>query len=275
MAICAEGKLGILAGLAGIGGAGAIMVWPDHIEIGWTLIGIASVGGIMLGSHHFLDVGRGRKQRGRMVALAEFIVFGLASLVCGYWYLRPLIVESGEPRKPDTIAVARLAELGWGVQPEQGTTRFTTSSKPLPPMGPPRFDIAPLHNLTNLRRLGLSGLGGFGMSALSAVNDSETLGELGELRTLTLGQIAITDLSFARRLHNLEELNMASMPITSIEPMRGLSNLKKIAMPDINVVDISPLLGLPRLSEVTLIRVPARSDVLILLQRHGVKVNSY
>jgi Leucine-rich repeat (LRR) protein len=71
---------------------------------------------------------------------------------------------------------------------------------------------------------------------------------------------------------NLEELNLSQLPINSIAAVQGLRQLKKITMVDIPVVDVSPLLQVPNLAEVYLVRVPARADVLIQLQRNGVKV---
>jgi hypothetical protein len=53
MHISTEGKLGILVGLLSLAGAGAVMVAPQHTEIGWSLIAIAAIGGIALAWHHF------------------------------------------------------------------------------------------------------------------------------------------------------------------------------------------------------------------------------
>jgi hypothetical protein len=53
MLISVEGKFGILLGLIGLAGAGAIMIAPEHTEIGWTLIVVAVVGGGFLAYHHF------------------------------------------------------------------------------------------------------------------------------------------------------------------------------------------------------------------------------
>jgi hypothetical protein len=53
MQLSGEGKTGILLALIGLGGAGAIVVAPAHTEIGWLLIAISVIGGVMLSSHHF------------------------------------------------------------------------------------------------------------------------------------------------------------------------------------------------------------------------------
>jgi hypothetical protein len=55
MQISTEGKLDLLVGLLALGGAGAVMIWPDHTAIGWAMIAVALVGGIALGYYHFRD----------------------------------------------------------------------------------------------------------------------------------------------------------------------------------------------------------------------------
>jgi hypothetical protein len=53
MQISAEGTIGIALGLAGLAGAGAIMAFPQDIEIGWGLIVVAVIGFIWLATTHF------------------------------------------------------------------------------------------------------------------------------------------------------------------------------------------------------------------------------
>jgi hypothetical protein len=134
------------------------------------------------------------------------------------------------------------------------------------------IDASPLHNLTKLRALTITGVG-FG--GLTAVPNIQVLGGLKELRSLTLGQLQITDLNFLASLTNLNEINLSQLPISSIEPLRGLNALNKVALVDMPIVDISPLLALPALSNLTVGRTPARSDVLSELGRRGVKITSW
>jgi hypothetical protein len=53
MHISAEGKIGIGLGLFALGGAGAIMVAPEQLWIGWGMIGTAAIGCAALLAHHF------------------------------------------------------------------------------------------------------------------------------------------------------------------------------------------------------------------------------
>jgi Leucine-rich repeat (LRR) protein len=138
--------------------------------------------------------------------------------------------------------------------------------------GPPEFDLLPLQHLSKLQSLKISGLA-FGRP-LSAVANAQIIGDLKELKTLTVGQLQITNLNFMQNLTNLTELNLSQLPIIDIGPLHGLASLKKISFADIPVVDISPLLGLPRLSEFSILRVPARADVLKELERRGVKITA-
>jgi hypothetical protein len=53
MQISTEGTIGIALGLVGLAGAGAIMVFPQDIGIGWCLIAVAVIGFIWLAIAHF------------------------------------------------------------------------------------------------------------------------------------------------------------------------------------------------------------------------------
>jgi Leucine-rich repeat (LRR) protein len=138
--------------------------------------------------------------------------------------------------------------------------------------GLPRFDFAQIQGLSSLQRLQISGRG-FG--TIAAVANGQALGNLAELRTLILGSVLMTDLTFVRSLKNITEIAIGEMPINSIEFLRNVISLKKVTLTDIPVVDISPLLSLPELREVYLLRIPARSDVLTELERRGVLITQH
>ncbi len=73
MQISLEGKIGIWLALVGLAGAGAIMIAPEKLWIGWGLISLAALGSTVLGFHHF----------GRRFAFI-FVVIGV--LRFDYWY---------------------------------------------------------------------------------------------------------------------------------------------------------------------------------------------
>jgi Leucine-rich repeat (LRR) protein len=135
--------------------------------------------------------------------------------------------------------------------------------------GPRKVDLLPVRQLSGLQSLHLSGLG-FGQ--LSIVANVEAIGDLAELRSLTLGSLAIQNLDFIAKLTRLEELNLNELPIVSLVSLKGLKSLRKISLVGVPVVDISPLLELTNLAELNIIRSPARSDLITVLERRGVRV---
>ncbi|WP_316233340.1 leucine-rich repeat domain-containing protein [Bradyrhizobium sp. SZCCHNPS2010] len=138
--------------------------------------------------------------------------------------------------------------------------------------GPLVLDIRPIGNLSNLRSLQISG---FGLGPTTVAQNMQVIGNLKELRTLALGQLQLTSIDFVQSLTSLTELSLAQLLISSLAPVRGLPSLSKVALTDIRVADISPLLSLPRLSELTLIRIPARGDIVAQLERNSVAVRMY
>jgi hypothetical protein len=103
MQISFEGKLGLVLGLIALAGAGAIMVAPDKLWIGWSLIAIAALGGVMLGFHHF-----GRK---------FFVVIVAACILWfDYWYdTRPDKPTLPQPTQvpPTTTMVPSKSQDAW------------------------------------------------------------------------------------------------------------------------------------------------------------------
>jgi hypothetical protein len=71
MHISAEGTFGIALGLVGIFGAGAMMIWPQHTEIGWGLIVFAAIGAGLLAGYHWrvaLGIASGSEPAKRILA---------------------------------------------------------------------------------------------------------------------------------------------------------------------------------------------------------------
>jgi Leucine-rich repeat (LRR) protein len=135
--------------------------------------------------------------------------------------------------------------------------------------GLPIFNLSPLRKLVKLQDIHLLGLG-FGQP--SVVTDVDALGDLKDLKRLTLGELQIGDLSFVSKLKNLVEINIGRLPVLSVEPLRGLTLLESVSLNTTAVTDISPLLDLPALSRLSVLRTPARADVLSELERRGVRV---
>jgi hypothetical protein len=84
MQISLEGKIGIWLALAGLAGAGAIMIAPEKLWIGWSLISLAALGSTALGFHHF----------GRRFAFI-FVVTGV--LWFDYWYYSNVLNGTSPP----------------------------------------------------------------------------------------------------------------------------------------------------------------------------------
>ena len=53
MQLTGEGTIGIGLGLLSLAGTGALVIAPQHTEIGWAMIAVAGIGAILLGHHHF------------------------------------------------------------------------------------------------------------------------------------------------------------------------------------------------------------------------------
>jgi hypothetical protein len=89
MQISTEGKLGLVVGLVGLGGAGAVVIAP---AIGWVLIGIAAIGGVALAFHHFgeaLALIWNPGNNARMIALVGMIAYGIGAIVFAGIYFWP------------------------------------------------------------------------------------------------------------------------------------------------------------------------------------------
>jgi hypothetical protein len=153
--------IALLVGLAGV--IGPMFLPPDFIDYvphGWRL-GISLGSGIVIacGVLYLLwDFGQVfRIVRIVFYILVFVIVMGAsialfgglalwlrgllgatagATLVIGLPYLYPDLrqVIQGSSVAESSAAVARLAELGWGVQPDDAGILFSIASKPLPPM---------------------------------------------------------------------------------------------------------------------------------------------
>jgi len=240
MAISNEGKIGIVLGLLGLGGAGAIMVAPQFLAIGWGLIVIAIAGAILLAYHHFggrFGTGRDRNNRRRMIPLIGMVVFGLAFLASAGWYFWP----SQDHQLSDTEAVAHLAELGWAVQPGPAGMVFEIKEKPLPPMEQSAVYFKQLRRPFVLRFQLISGIEG--LHYLAGINN---------LKTLSINAGRFSDISELRNFSNLDSLEISQTPFDSfgildVTPLASLTNLQKLILGGSKVKDISALQKLTKL----------------------------
>ena len=99
MHISGEGTIGIVLALIALAGAGAIMLWPNRVEIGWGLIGLAAVGLAALIYYHLWQAGEVNK----MIALAGMVVSGFCFIGFGAWYF--LSESLAIPSKPVAAAI--------------------------------------------------------------------------------------------------------------------------------------------------------------------------
>jgi Leucine-rich repeat (LRR) protein len=107
---------------------------------------------------------------------------------------------------------------------------------------------------------------------MSRVANPAALCSFGNLKILSLSDLQINSLGFLSACTNLSELGLNRLPINSVQDLP--STLKKVSLVDVPVVDISPLLLFANLESLTLLRVPARADVISELERRGVKVTN-
>jgi hypothetical protein len=195
------------------------------------------------------------------------------SALAGYAALEELAV--GAPQVPTLASLRELPKLTRLMviaQVPVDTTPIGTLSnlQNLSVFGLPLINAAPLRNLTKLQNLTLNGMGVF--RGRSQVTDVEAIGTLGNLKSLALSDLEIGSLRFLADQHSLVELNLHALPIASAPELASLTSPRKLWLADMPIVDISPLLSLADLSEVSLMRTPARADVISDLQKKGVKV---
>jgi hypothetical protein len=97
MQISGEGKIGIGLGLLSLAGAGAIVIAPQHTEIGWGMIAVAAIGAILLGYHHFDN----RMERRGSIFLIVAIV---CAVIFDSWYFWTTYRSQPTPPPPAPTA---------------------------------------------------------------------------------------------------------------------------------------------------------------------------
>jgi hypothetical protein len=260
MQISGEGKLGILVGLIGLAGAGAIMLAPEQRWIGWTLIAIALTGGIGLGVYAFVEERRTRRasevsKLGPLVIMAT----GLAIFGVGVaWYFRPPGRTAGDHQSTSSsVSLAHLAELGWSLQRQPNGIQFVASgSGPLPDMAKSAPYFAQLPEAFSLLFSGTNGIEGLHhLSDLTKCAEisinAGTFTDVSELRGFTnlialyisqtpINGLTTVDLSPLSSLTTLQKLILDGTKATTITPLGDLKNLHTLSLRDTLVSDLSP-----------------------------------
>ena len=99
-----------------------------------------------------------------------------------------------------------------------------------------------------------------------------SIGELKQLKTLELAGVNLRSLEFLTKCSSLKGLTLNNLPITSISEIGSIRSLEAVSLVDMPVVEISPLTFLPNLKGLYLQRVPARADIITILEDRGTKV---
>jgi Leucine-rich repeat (LRR) protein/pimeloyl-ACP methyl ester carboxylesterase len=154
---------------------------------------------------------------------------------------------------PDTSAIGTFSHLDY-----------------LSVYAPGVIDLSFLPGLKKLAQLIVSGNPLF---PPSQVLEADRIGDLPKLRSLSLSNLQLSSLDAIVKLP-LEELTLGNMPIKSIDELARITTLTKVTLWAVPVVDISPLLALINLDQLTVLRSPARADVLAELESRGVKVRT-
>jgi Leucine-rich repeat (LRR) protein len=189
----------------------------------------------------------------------------LGMLICGVGFLgfAAAYFWHSAARSPDSTAVAQLAELGWGVQPQKDGIRFELSSRPLPSMGRSaelfhkvgvQFSIQlqglpsldGLHYLSGTDELNTLGISAGTFNDISEIKDLRSLTELSISQTPIDGRNAV-DASPLADLLNLRKLNLYATKIVTVIPLRNLIKLHDLYLRDTWVSDLSPISSLQEL----------------------------
>ena len=111
--------------------------------------------------------------------------------------------------------------------------------------------LEPLRNLTALYDLRINGLS---RDENFTAEDADVLGGLVNLRTLSLTDYGLTNITALQNLMTLERLDLSTNAISDLEPLQNLTRLEFLSLSDNQVSDLSPLQNLSKLRELDLKR---------------------
>jgi Leucine-rich repeat (LRR) protein len=186
-------------------------------------------------------------------------------LICGVGFLgfAAAYFWPSAARSPDSAAVAQLAELGWGVQPQKDGIRFELSSRPLPSMARSAELFHKLGAQFSIQLQGLPSLDG--LHYLSGIDELTTLGisagtfnDISEIKDLNLVELGvgvgqIPSLVNLANLPNLSKLRIIAQGNVDLGPVGTLSNLEYLwVWAGVSRFDIAPLHNLTKLRDFTL-----------------------
>jgi len=109
---------------------------------------------------------------------------------------------------------------------------------------------ATLANLSEIEQL--TALQALRVANAGLSNIDELLPLAGQLRTLDLGENALTDLASVGQLTALEYLDLSGMAISDISALANLLNLKTLDLANNDIADLAPLNALSQLQQVHL-----------------------
>jgi hypothetical protein len=286
-------KIEVVSGSVGTGlgivGTGLAYAMPEAKWIGWPLI---VLGMLILVFDIRFERGQIVAGRSRLYQVGPWMLIVLGPLLGFLW----LYVQTDRPSP-----VAKLAELGWSVQPEPEIIQFSISSKPLPSMQdsakyfrqldkPFRLSLQSVPSLDGLRYLAdvpgcvkieigagkftdISDLGGFkyltnliiSQTPIDSVGtvDVSPLGSLLNLTGLHLGSTRVKFIEALAPLHKLTSLYLRDTLIDDISVVAGFSFLREIDVTGTRVTDLSPLKGVVTLNELGVSRsqIPALTSL--------------
>jgi Leucine-rich repeat (LRR) protein len=105
--------------------------------------------------------------------------------------------------------------------------------------------------------------------------DADASAELRGMRKLCLVNVYPDNLKFLSQMNQLDRLVLNFVPTNDFNVLSTLHSLTWLQIIGSNVFDISPLLELHKLKKVTLMRIPARVDVINVLRQRGVEVDDH
>ena len=141
----------------------------------------------------------------------------------------------GSPITQADMESLRTLHLPYGLHDPTGL-EYATNLTELSIADSNTLDLEPLvrvlRNLENLRTLSISNI---------KISDVSPLKHLTQLRKLVLDRVGISDVSPLQHLTNLSELILSSNDISDVSPLKHLTNLTRLSLYNNRITDFSPI----------------------------------